>query len=121
MIIEFRCEREHARGWMKRGPVAVDGHDVPVQIAWTATAEPRPPGLEGLFELERMILRKGKPGGADRLKISPQESPLGEADIVVDFTGASRPARRDAICARCSTGWRGKTPRLRPSLPATFR
>src|SRR3954453_4419521 len=92
MMIEFRCEREHARGWMKRASLAVDGRDVPVRIAWTATAEPRPGGLEGLFELERMILRKGKPAGADRLKISPdgfQPQP-GEADIVVDFTGASR-------------------------------
>src|SRR4051812_40467006 len=90
MIIEFRCEREHARDWMKRGSLALGGRDVPVQIAWTPTTEPRPAGLEGLFELERMVLRKGKPGGADRLKIPPQESRLGEPDIVVDFTGASR-------------------------------
>src|SRR5436305_2276164 len=94
MMIEFRCEREHARGWMKRGSLAVDGRDVPVQIAWTATTEARPAGLEGLFELERMVLRKGKPGGADRLKISPDDfsARVGAADIVVDFTGAGRAA-----------------------------
>jgi hypothetical protein len=92
MIIEFRCEGEHARGWMKRQSLAVDGRDVPVKIAWTATAEPRPAGLEGLFELERLVLRKGKPGGADRLKISSDvfQPQLGEADVVVDFTCASR-------------------------------
>src|SRR3954453_11090124 len=92
MMIEFRCEREHARGWMKRGSLAVDGRDVPVQIAWTATAAPRPAGLEGLFELERMVLRKGKSGGAD--KFTPSAQPLqprtSEADVVIDFTGGSR-------------------------------
>ncbi|KWV52172.1 hypothetical protein AS156_10560 [Bradyrhizobium macuxiense] len=92
MIIEFRCEREHARLWMCRETLSVDGQDVPVQIAWTATIQPRPAGLEVLFDLERMVLRKGKAGGADALKAIPERSraPLGKADVVVDFTTATR-------------------------------
>ncbi|WGR93878.1 hypothetical protein MTX26_30395 [Bradyrhizobium sp. ISRA443] len=92
MIIEFRCEREHARLWMSREALPVNGQDVPVQIAWIATAQPRPAGLEALFDLERMVLRKGKAGGADRLKAIPEQSraSLGKADVVVDFTTAKR-------------------------------
>lgn len=92
MIIEFRCEHEHARRWMDRTSLAVNGQDVPVQIAWTATEEPRPAGLQGLFELERMILRKGKPGGADKLAVPARssQSRTGDADVVIDFTGGDR-------------------------------
>jgi hypothetical protein len=92
MIIEFRCEREHARLWMCRETLSVNGRDVPVQIAWTATAEPRPAGLEALFELERMVLRKGKRGGADKPKIIPERSQAtaGKPDVIVDFTRAPR-------------------------------
>jgi hypothetical protein len=92
MIIEFRCERKHARRWMDRTSLSVNGRDVPVQIAWTATVEPRPAGLEGLFELERMVLRKGKSGGADKFTPSaqPLQSRTGKADVVIDFTGGNR-------------------------------
>src|SRR3954447_24486811 len=92
MIIEFRCERDYARRWMDRKSLAVGGRDIPVQVAWTAPAEPRPAGLEALFELERMVLRRGKRSGADRLKVST-ESPqprIGQPDVVVDFTGGER-------------------------------
>jgi len=78
MIIEFRCEIEHARQWMGREMLSIDGRDVPVQIAWTTTAEPRPAGLDALFGLERMVLRKGKPGGTDRLKRIPE---IGRAHV----------------------------------------
>jgi hypothetical protein len=92
MIIEFRCETERARRWMNRATLSVNGRDVPVQIAWSATAEARPAGLEALFELERLVLRKGKPGGADRLTAIPERSPAcgGQADVIVDFTRAER-------------------------------
>ena len=49
MIIEFRCEIEQARQWMRRETLTVGGRDVPVQIAWTTTTEPRPAGLDALF------------------------------------------------------------------------
>lgn len=92
MTIEFRCEIEHARRWMGRETLSIDGRDVPVQIAWTATAEPRPAGLDMLFELERLVLHKGKHSGADRLKISPDrmQARAGTADVIVDFTGGAR-------------------------------
>src|SRR3954451_16126861 len=92
MTIEFRCEIEHARQWMGREMLSVDGQDVPVQIAWTATAEPRPTGLDMLFELERLVLHKGKHNGTDRLKISPErmQARAGTADVIVDFTGGAR-------------------------------
>jgi hypothetical protein len=92
MIIEFRCERKQARHWMCRETLSIDGRDVPIQFAWTVTAEPRPAGLDALFELERLVLHKGKHSGADRLKNIPERmhARLGSADVVVDFTGAAR-------------------------------
>ncbi|MCA1479715.1 hypothetical protein [Bradyrhizobium sp. NBAIM08] len=92
MIIEFRCERDYARRWMDRRTLSVDGRDMPVQVAWTATAEPRPAGLDALFELERMVLHKGKHSAADRLTISsePARVSIGTADVIVDFTNAPR-------------------------------
>ena len=92
MMIEFRCEAEHARLWMNRKTLAVNGRDIPIEITWSATTEARPAGLEALFELERLILRKGKRGGADRLKVIPEQSPhrTGTPEVIVDFTGAAR-------------------------------
>lgn len=90
MIIEFRCERDQARRWMHRETLSIDGRDVPVQIAWTATAEPRPAGLDALLSLERLVLHKGKPTGADRLKTMPEQTRIGTADVIVDFTAAPR-------------------------------
>lgn len=92
MIVEFRCEKEHARLWMKRGTLSVNGRDIPIQIAWSATVQPRPAGLEALFELERLVLRRGKRCGADRLTAEPKQSPScqGEADVIVDFTTGER-------------------------------
>ncbi|OKO85029.1 hypothetical protein AC629_20065 [Bradyrhizobium sp. NAS80.1] len=92
MIIEFRCERDCARRWMCRETLSIDGRDVPVRIAWTATTESRPAGLDALFELERMVLHKGKPSGAGKLEITPEraEAGAGTADVIVDFTGAAR-------------------------------
>jgi hypothetical protein len=95
MIIEFRCEAEHARHWMNRAWLPVDGRDVPVRVAWVANTDRRPAGLQGLFELERMVLRKGKPGGADKWKVSGHErqNAAGKADVVVDFTTGDRDPR----------------------------
>ena len=92
MIIEFRCEREYARRWMSRETLSIDGRDVPVQIAWTANAEPRPAGLDTLFELERVVLHKGKPSGANRLDVVPERTQADTegADAIVDFTGGAR-------------------------------
>jgi len=88
MILEFRCDR--ARLWMNRAALSINNQDVPVQVAWITSAAPRPAGLEALFELERILLRKGKPGGADKLKAIPDGRVAGNADVVVDFTTAGR-------------------------------
>ena len=92
MIIEFRCEREYPRRWMCRETLSVDGRDVPVQIAWTATVEPRPAGLGALFELERVVLHKGKHCDASKPTVIPERRQVHRepADVVVDFTGAAR-------------------------------
>jgi hypothetical protein len=90
MIVEFRCERERARLWMNRAALSIDNQDVPIQIAWTSSAAPQPTGLDALFELERILLRRGKPGGADKLKAIPERHVAGTADVVVDFTTAGR-------------------------------
>ncbi|MBR0870341.1 hypothetical protein JQ633_08235 [Bradyrhizobium tropiciagri] len=98
MIIQFRCEREHARRWMCRETLRVNDQDVPIQIAWTATADARPAGLEALFALERLVLRKGKDSGADGVNKLPERSPTqaGQPDVVVDFTSAARDPRCSA-------------------------
>ncbi|MFZ2155032.1 MAG: hypothetical protein WAV72_02760 [Bradyrhizobium sp.] len=90
MIVEFRYERGRARQWMLNAALPLENQNVGVQIAWAGTAAPVPAGLDALFELERILLRKSKTCGADRLKVIPETRRLGEADIVVDFTGASR-------------------------------
>ncbi|UWU95503.1 hypothetical protein [Bradyrhizobium sp. CB1015] len=99
MIIEFRCEREYARRWMDRRTLAVDGRDVPVQVAWTATAESRPAGLDALFELERLVLHKGKHSAADGLTVGsePAWASVGTADVIVDFTSAPRDPASPAL------------------------
>ncbi|UGA41630.1 hypothetical protein HU230_0025000 [Bradyrhizobium quebecense] len=90
MIIEFRCDRAQPRLWMCRESLRVNDQDIPVQISWTTTPAPRPAGLDMLFELERIVLRKGKAGGADRVTTIPERPRAGNPDVVVDFTSAER-------------------------------
>jgi hypothetical protein len=92
MIVEFRCERERARQWMVDAVCPLQDQNAGFRIVWAEATAPSPVGLDALFELERILLRKGKPGGADRLKVVPETSQgvPGEADVVVDFTSASR-------------------------------
>lgn len=76
----------------------LDDGNADIQIAWVKTGASRPAGLEALFELERILLRKGKPGGSDVVskeacgKLSRTDR---SPEIVVDFTDR----RRDAACA----------------------
>jgi hypothetical protein len=96
MIVEFRCDRGRARQWMVDTTLPLHNQDVGIQIAWAKTDAPAPAGLDSLFELERIVLRKGKGSGADRLKTIPEPRRLGEPDIVVDFTTAGREPSRSA-------------------------
>ena len=89
MIVEFRCDRARARRWMADLAQLLNNQAVGIQIGWAETATP-PAGLDALFELERIVLRKGKAGGADALRPVPVSRRLGQPDIVVDFTTADR-------------------------------
>ena len=93
MIVEFRCEMDRPRLWMRQPADCItDNKNVSFQIAWAAGA-PRPAGLETLFMLERILLRKGKPCGADAISNELLEANYvtqGKPDVVVDFTGATR-------------------------------
>lgn len=91
MIVELRCDRARARQWMSRKSLRIANQDVPLQLAWVDGSSPAPAGLDALFELERMILRRGKRSGADRLGSTAQApARAGTADVVVDFTDAPR-------------------------------
>ena len=97
MIVEFRCDRSRARQWMAGPTLPLGNQEVGIQIAWAEKSAPPPPGLEALFELERMVLRKGKTSGADALRTVPESRRLGEPDVVVDFTTAGRDPARPAV------------------------
>ena len=77
MIVEFRCDRERARQWMVGTTLPLENQGTGIQIAWAETTLPTPVGLDTLFELERLVLRKGKSSGADRLKTLPLPRRLG--------------------------------------------
>jgi hypothetical protein len=95
MIIELRLDRDRPRGWMRRLATQLAGGDVAVQVNWAATPAPGPAGLESLFALERMILRKGAAGGADPIHRDAVATRLaGEPDVVIDFTDMPRDASR---------------------------
>ncbi len=92
MIIEFRCDAERPRNWMARKVMTIDGKTADVQVAWVKTGAPKPTGLDMLFELERILLRKGKESEADSLKVPvnrPSQTDR-KPDIVIDFTNATR-------------------------------
>jgi len=90
-VVEFRCDRARARQWMTRKTLRIGDRDVQIQLAWADGSSAAPAGLDALFELERMILRRGQRSGADRLGSPAQAAaPAGTADVVVDFTDAPR-------------------------------
>jgi hypothetical protein len=84
---------------MERAVAALANGQAIVQVAAVATEGEKPRGLEALFELERMLLRRGVPGGADALPIdaiAARHRANGKCDVVIDFAspapgnGASR-------------------------------
>lgn len=95
MIVELRFDDARPRAWMVRLAKLLDDGRCEIQIAWVRTAAPRPAGLEALFELERMLLRGGKPGGSDAVSkdaCGRPAQPGRNPDIVVDFTDRERDA-----------------------------
>jgi hypothetical protein len=92
VIIALRFDDERPRAWMARMTALVGGETDVVAVQWVRAGIPRPGGLEALFELERMVLRKGRRGGADSIgKESLQGTPeAARPDVTIDFTGAGR-------------------------------
>jgi hypothetical protein len=91
VIIALRFDDERPRAWMARMATLVGSETDIVAIQWVKAGAPRPAGLEALFELERMVLRKGRRGGADSigkegLPATPAEA--AKRDVTIDFTGA---------------------------------
>jgi hypothetical protein len=93
MIVELRFDRDRSRRWMQRVVGTLVQQKFDVRVTWVETAAKKPRGLELLFDLERMLLRKGAAGGADPL--SPEEianarMPDGDADIVIDLSNSEQ-------------------------------
>jgi hypothetical protein len=95
VIVELRLDDERPRAWMARMMTLVDGKHDSVGIEWVKTRASRPKGLEALFELERMVLRRGRRCGADAVDKGGLSAPPPddrEPEIVIDFTGTERDA-----------------------------
>ncbi|MDB5653699.1 MAG: hypothetical protein JWQ94_1312 [Tardiphaga sp.] len=92
MLIELRCDRARKRAWMDRLALDVGGERADTCIAWADGGEP-PAGLAALFELERLLLRRGRRSGVEPAQGLAAEAEHGSMpDIVIDFTAAPRAA-----------------------------
>lgn len=100
MIVELRLDSERPRLWMQRISAQLATAQVTVQTKWIRSNSPRPSGLEALFELERMLLRGGRPSWADAIHSEACQTPrsLPKPDVVIDFTGLAR--EQDTAAAR---------------------
>jgi hypothetical protein len=97
MIVELRFDDERPRAWMARLAALLDDGHVDIRIAWVKTGASRPVGLEALFELERLLLRRGRSCGADAVSkeiFDARKRTDGNPDIVVDFTNAKSDTAR---------------------------
>ena len=116
MIVEFRCDITRPRLWMSR-PVLSD--EFSTQIAWAETGVPPLAGLEALFELERILLRKGATCFADPLKDTLKEPRRTDRS---DEKKGSEPAHTETLARTSSTRpTQTKTPTLTltPTLTPT--
>src|SRR3954454_22126029 len=93
MIVELRLDDQRPRAWIGRMMKLADrAHDT-IRIKWVKTGGSRPQGLEALFELERMVLRKGRTCGADAIDKNGFRAALrrdGHPDVIIDFTEVGR-------------------------------
>ena len=89
---------------MERAVRALAQQTFDVQVRWVEEGADKPRGLDMLFDLERMLLRKGVLGGGDAFsqdKIEAGHSFSGEPDVVIDFSGSK--AAGGARPVRCLT------------------
>jgi hypothetical protein len=100
MILELQFDRSRPRLWMERAISAFSKDNVVVQVAWIDADAPKPQALDALFELERMLLKRGARDGSDSVSIDAVGgmSMKGEPDIVVDFSSGA--AGRKTTAAR---------------------
>jgi hypothetical protein len=95
MIVELRLDEARPRAWMERLTMLVDGELNVLRIKWVGSGGSPPMGLDALFGLERVVLRKGRRGGADAIAKDTIRSPAstdGKPDIIIDFTTTEREA-----------------------------
>ena len=98
MLIELRCDRARPRAWMDAVAIEVGGERADTRIIWVESGK-SPAGLEALFELERLLLRKGRPSLVDPVKREGEGAAADSAttpDIVIDFTARPRDAASPA-------------------------
>lgn len=77
---------------MERVINALSRDDIAVQIAWVDSSVAKPQGLDLLFELERMVLKRGVRDGSEGLSadaVGRGLSAKGDPDVVVDFSSAA--------------------------------
>ena len=97
MILELRFDISRPRRWLERAIRTLASDKVDVQVVGIEGAAGKPRGLDLLFELERMILRRGAQSGADVMSadsFAASQSRKGTPDVIVDFasraTGEAR-------------------------------
>jgi hypothetical protein len=98
MLIEWRFDRARPRAWMNQIVIAIGAEHAETRISWVADGKP-PAGLNMLFELERVLLRKGRPSAVDPVDRNCEAASIGvgpAADIVIDFTAQPRDAASTA-------------------------
>jgi hypothetical protein len=103
MILELRFDFGRSRRWLERTIRALASDKVDVQVVGVEGATGKPGGLELLFELERMILRRGAQSGADAVPTDTFAAcrSKGAPDVIVDF--ASRATGEASATTRTLT------------------
>ena len=92
MLIELRCDLARPRAWMDVVGLEIGGERADTRIVWVEDGKP-PAGLDALFELERLLLRKGRPSSVDlisRTGAAESQHPGATPDVVIDFTAQPR-------------------------------
>lgn len=100
MILEIRFDAGRPRRWMHRAIAAFANDKVKVQVAASDAGTPKPAGLDALFELERLLLRRGAQGGADPTSLDDvvRPHPVAAApDLIVDFRTNAASATSSSI------------------------
>jgi hypothetical protein len=88
MILEIRFDAGRPRRWMQRAIAVLANDKVNVQVAALDAGAPKPVGLDALFELERLLLRRSVQGGADPISLDEvllSHPVAATPDLIIDF------------------------------------